>query len=123
MASVKNPKLRFFNFREPYERLPLSSLLKRYSEKNTDEEFIIEDILSLSSKYGIVDRKSLLKDTYEKVNHIAYIKTRLYDFVYGKSISSNYPFGLFKVNNARDGLLSTLYFTFKVLIEDHLLRY
>ena len=68
----------------------------------------------MSSTQGIVDRKELLGDTYDKVNHKNYIKTRLNDLVYGKSISSSYPYGLFKVNDCRDGLLSTLYFTFKV---------
>jgi len=109
-----SPQLRFPEFKEPYRENKLSNILKRYSAKNSDEEFGIDDILSLSSKYGIVDRKSLLEDTYDKVNHLAYIKTRLNDFVYGKSISSSYPYGLFKVNNCRDGLLSTLYFTFQV---------
>ena len=36
------------------------------------------------------------------------------DLVYGKSISASYPYGLFKVNDFKDGLLSTLYYTFKV---------
>ncbi|HRD53703.1 MAG TPA: hypothetical protein PKY96_13760, partial [Flavobacteriales bacterium] len=36
------------------------------------------------------------------------------DFVYAKSISTTAPFGSFKANLCRDGLLSTLYFTFKV---------
>jgi type I restriction enzyme S subunit len=36
------------------------------------------------------------------------------DFVYAKSISTTGPFGSFKANLCRDGLLSTLYFTFKV---------
>ena len=108
------PTLRFREFSDSYEEYKLSQLLNRYSEKNKDEEFKIDDILSLSSKYGIVDRKTILGDTYDKVNHLAYIKTRYNDFVYGKSISSNYPFGLFKANKCRDGLLSTLYFTFKV---------
>jgi type I restriction enzyme, S subunit len=111
--TARIPKLRFPEFKECYEEHRLSNLLKRYSEKNTDEEFFIEDILSLSSKQGIVDRRELLEDTYSKVNHLSYIKTRLNDFVYGKSISASYPYGLFKVNNCRDGLLSTLYFTFK----------
>lgn len=108
------PKLRFKEFSGDYKKVKLGSILTRYSEKNKDEEFNIDDILSLSSRYGIVDRKELLEDTYSKVNHKAYIKTRLNDFVYGKSISSNYPYGLFKANKTRDGLLSTLYFTFKV---------
>jgi len=107
------PDLRFLEFTGEWEEKRLSELLVRYSKNNKDEEFFIDDILSLSSKYGIVDRKELLKDTYNKVNHLNYIKTRKYDLVYGKSISAKYPYGLFKVNNLRDGLLSTLYFTFK----------
>ena len=110
---INVPKLRFSEFSEEYIEYKLSELMKRYSAKNTDNEFSIDDILSLSSIHGIVDRKELLEDTYGKVNHINYLKTRLNDFVYGKSISARYPFGLFKVNNCRDGLLSTLYFTFR----------
>jgi type I restriction enzyme S subunit len=108
------PQLRFSEFKGNYNEFKLSELLTRYSENNKEEEFDIDDILSLSSHYGIVDRKELLDDTYSKVNHKNYIKTRLNDIVYGKSISKNYPYGLFKVNNCRDGLLSTLYYTFKV---------
>jgi len=107
------PKLRFKKFSDDYVEYRLSELMIRYSKNNKDEEFSINDILSLSSEYGVVDRKELLEDTYSKVNHKNYIKTKLNDFVYGKSISANYPYGLFKVNKCRDGLLSTLYFTFK----------
>ncbi len=109
------PKLRFKEFNNEYLEYKLSQLMKRYSAKNTDNEFGIDDILSLSSIHGIVDRRELLDDTYSKVNHTNYLKTKLNDFVYGKSISASYPYGLFKVNNCRDGLLSTLYFTFRTL--------
>ena len=108
------PKLRFPAFEYNYEEHKLSDLITRYSEKNKDEEFMIDSILSLSSIYGIVDRKELLGDTYDKVNHLSYIKTRFDDFVYGKSISASFPYGVFKANKCRDGLLSTLYYTFKV---------
>ncbi|MCC6251792.1 MAG: restriction endonuclease subunit S [Bacteroidia bacterium] len=108
------PPLRFPEFTGEWEKLKLSHFLTRYSETNKDEEFSLDDILSLSSYHGIVSRKELLEDTYNNVNHLNYKKTRFNDFVYGKSISANYPFGLFKVNNLKDGLLSTLYFTFKV---------
>ena len=108
------PKLRFSDFEYNYTEHKLSELMTRYSEKNKDEEFEIDGILSLSSKYGIVDRKELLGGTYDKVNHLSYIKTRFNDFVYGKSISASFPYGLFKANKCRDGLLSTLYYTFKV---------
>jgi type I restriction enzyme S subunit len=107
------PKLRFPEFSGEWEKKKLGEVLTRYSKINKDEEFDITHILSLSSQFGIVDRKELLDDTYDKVNYKNYIKTRLNDIVYGKSISASYPFGLFKVNNCRDGLLSTLYFTFK----------
>lgn len=108
------PKLRFPEFKGEFSEYRLSELMDRYSQNNKDEEFGIDDILSLSSTFGIVDRKELLEDTYDKVNHKNYKKTRLNDFVYGKSISASFPYGLFKVNNCRDGLLSSLYFTFKV---------
>ena len=115
MSEVKNiPRLRFESFDRSYSEVRLSSLLKRYSQKNSDEEFKIDDILSLSSTHGIVDRKELLDNTYENVNHFAYVKTRVNDFVYGKSITKENPYGLFRANLLRDGLLSTLYFTFKV---------
>ncbi|MRX63720.1 restriction endonuclease subunit S [Maribacter luteus] len=114
MQQLFSGKLRFPEFTGDYEENRLSQLLVRYSENNKDEEFSIDDILSLSSKYGIVDRKELLQDTYSKVNHLNYVKTRLNDFVYAKSISANAPFGVFKANLCRDGLLSTLYYTFKV---------
>ncbi|RCU42300.1 restriction endonuclease subunit S [Chryseobacterium lacus] len=108
------PKIRFKDSTSNFIKLKLNQILKRYSESNLDAEFNRDDILSLSSIHGIVDRKGLLNDTYDKVNHLAYKKCRYKDFVYGKSISASYPFGLFKVNNCKDGLLSTLYYTFKV---------
>ncbi|GGD34275.1 restriction endonuclease subunit S [Malaciobacter pacificus] len=110
---INVPQLRFPEFQDAYKEHKLSELLSRYSENNKDEEYGIDDILSLSYEHGIVDRKELLEDTYSKVNHKNYIKTRFNDFIFGKSISTNYPYGLFKVNNFRDGLLSSLYFTFK----------
>ena len=114
-SNQKNiPALRFKEFDGFYLLSKLSSILDRYSEKNKDEEFSINDILSLSVRCGIVSRKKLLEDRYEKVNHLNYIKTRVGDFVYGKSISASCPYGVFKANNYTDGLLSTLYYTFKV---------
>lgn len=110
----KTPLVRFPEFKYDWSEFRLSELMSRVSKNNKDEEFGVKEILSLSSTQGIVDRKKLLGDTYDKVNHKNYIKTRLNDLVYGKSISSSYPYGLFKVNDCRDGLLSTLYFTFKV---------
>lgn len=110
----KTPLIRFPEFKDDWREFRLSELMSRVSKNNKDEEFSVKEILSLSSTQGIVDRKELLGDTYDKVNHKNYIKTRLNDLVYGKSISSSYPYGLFKVNDCRDGLLSTLYFTFKV---------
>lgn len=108
------PVLRFPEFKEDWKECKLSDFLKRYSETNKDEEFSLDEILSLSSHYGIVSRKELLDETYSNVNHLSYKKTRLNDLVYGKSISASYPYGLFKVNDYKDGLLSTLYYTFKV---------
>ena len=108
------PFLRFPEFREDWKEFRLSNFLTRYSETNKDEEFSLDEILSLSSHHGVVSRKELLEETYSKVNHLNYKKTRLNDLVYGKSISASYPYGLFKVNDFKDGLLSTLYYTFKV---------
>lgn len=115
MEKQKNiPQLRFPEFEGEWSEFRLSDFLIRYSETNRDEEFGLDDILSLSSLHGVVSREQLLDDTYKNVNHINYKKTRLNDFIYGKSISASYPYGLFKVNDFKDGLLSTLYFTFKV---------
>ena len=108
------PELRFKEFGYDYKNFRLSDLMTRYSEKNSDEEFKLEEILSLSVKHGIVNRKDLIGDQYKNVNHKAYIKTRLNDFVFGKSISASYPFGVFKANIHGDGLLSTLYYTFRM---------
>lgn len=108
------PVLRFPEFKKDWKEYRLSDFLTRYSETNKDEEFSLDEILSLSSHYGIVSRKELLEETYSNVNHLSYKKTRLNDLVYGKSISASYPYGLFKVNDFKDGLLSTLYYTFKV---------
>jgi len=108
------PVLRFPEFKEDWKEYRLSDFLARYSETNKDEEFSLDEILSLSSHYGIVSRRELLEETYSNVNHLSYKKTRLNDLVYGKSISASYPYGLFKVNDFKDGLLSTLYYTFKV---------
>ena len=71
------PKLRFKEFSGNYKNYKLSELLTRYSEINKDEEFSLDDILSLSSQHGIVDRKGLLEDTYSKVNHRNYKKLEL----------------------------------------------
>lgn len=114
MQQLLDQKLRFPGFTGDYKEYRLAQLLERYSENNKDGEFGINDILSLSSRFGIVDRKELLQDTYDNVNHLNYVKTRMNDFVYAKSISTTAPFGSFKANLCRDGLLSTLYFTFKV---------
>ncbi len=66
------PELRFPEFTGELIEKKLSEILTRFSKNNKDDEFNIDDILSLSSQYGIVDRKELLEDTYSKVNHLNY---------------------------------------------------
>jgi len=48
------PVLRFPEFKEDWKECKLSEFLTRYSETNKDEEFSLDEILSLSSHYGIV---------------------------------------------------------------------
>ena len=58
------PKLRFKGFEGEWERKLLSDCLEISEEKNTENIFGIDDVLSVSDDYGVVNQIELLGRSY-----------------------------------------------------------
>ena len=103
------PKLRFSGFEGEWERKLLSECLEISEEKNTDNKFGIEDVLSVSDDYGVVNQIELLGRSYAGKSVSGYKILRPGQIVYTKSPLKAKPYGIVKQNTGEAGIVSVLY--------------
>ena len=82
------PKLRFNGFEGEWKKVCLNECLSVCKDKNTDNTYTKEDVLSVSDDYGILKKG---------------------DIVYTKSPLKAKPYGIIKTNHCKTGIVSTLY--------------
>ena len=87
----------------------LSSELSENRQRNYDDQFSREDVLSVSGDFGIVNQIELLGRSYagESVDNYHVVNTG--DIVYTKSPLKANPYGIIKLNLGVPGIVSTLY--------------
>lgn len=103
------PKLRFKGFEEEWEMKQLSDCLEISEEKNTDNAFGIDDVLSVSDDYGVVNQIEHLGRSYAGKSVSGYKILRPGQIVYTKSPLKAKPFGIIKENTGKAGIVSVLY--------------
>ena len=109
----KVPEIRFDGFTEDWEQRKLIDYLEVSSEKNRDNRFTKEDVLSVSGEYGIVNQIEFQGRSFAGASVSNYGVVENGDAVYTKSPLKSNPYGIIKTNKGIPGIVSTLYAVYK----------
>lgn len=110
---VKVPEIRFDGFTYDWEQRKLIDYLEVSSEKNRDNRFTKEDVLSVSGEYGIVNQIEFQGRSFAGASVSNYGVVENGDVVYTKSPLKSNPYGIIKTNKGIPGIVSTLYAVYK----------
>ena len=107
------PKIRFKGFTDDWEQRKLIDYLEVSSEKNRDNRFTKDDVLSVSGEYGIVNQIEFQGRSFAGASVSNYGVVENGDVVYTKSPLKSNPYGIIKTNKGIPGIVSTLYAVYK----------
>ena len=110
---MENPKIRFKGFTKDWEQRKLGDYLEVSKEKNRDEGFGKEDVLSVSGEFGIVNQIEFQGRSFAGASVKNYGVVEVFDIVYTKSPLKSNPYGIIKTNKGKAGIVSTLYSVYK----------
>lgn len=105
----KIPEIRFEGFTDDWEQRKLEDYLEVSNEKNRDNAYTKQDVLSVSGDYGIVNQIEFKGRSFAGLSVTNYGVVRTGDVVYTKSPLSSNPYGIIKTNKGKPGIVSTLY--------------
>lgn len=108
------PEIRFKGFTDAWEQRKLDSYLEVSNEKNFDNHFSKEDVLSVSGDFGIVNQINFKGRSFAGASVSNYGIVDYGDIVYTKSPLNANPYGIIKTNKGKAGIVSTLYAVYKV---------
>ena len=126
-SSNKKPKVKKYaiSTREPrcilgsltfsWEQRKLIEYLEVSKEKNKDEVYNKDDVLSVSGDYGIVNQIEFQGRSFAGASVANYGVVENGDVVYTKSPLKSNPYGIIKTNKGKTGIVSTLYAVYKPL--------
>jgi type I restriction enzyme S subunit len=106
---ILKPNLRFSEYQKVWERHKLEDYLSVSTEKNAEEVFGKEDVLSVSGDFGIVNQMEFQGRSFAGASTANYGVVNTGDVVYTKSPLKANPFGIIKTNKGQTGIVSTLY--------------
>ena len=106
---MKKPRIRFKGFTEAWEQRELSDYLEVSNEKNTNDIYGKQDVLSVSGDYGIVNQIEFQGRSFAGASVSNYGVVYTNDIVYTKSPLNSNPYGIIKTNKGKTGIVSTLY--------------
>ena len=103
------PRVRFKGFEGEWEKVTLGDCLIINNERNQNNAYGINDVLSVSDEVGVVNQIKLLGRSYagKSVSNYRVLKTN--QIVYTKSPLKSKPYGIIKVNKSSVGIVSVLY--------------
>ncbi len=110
---MNNPKIRFKGHTDAWEQRKLEGYLEVSREKNKDESYGKEDVLSVSGEYGIVNQIEFQGRSFAGASVANYGVVEVGDVVYTKSPLKSNPYGIIKTNKGKSGIVSTLYAVYK----------
>ena len=96
-----------------WEQRKLLDYLEVSSEKNRDNRFTKDDVLSVSGEYGIVNQIEFQGRSFAGASVLNYGVVENGDVVYTKSPLKSNPYGIIKTNKGIPGIVSTLYAVYK----------
>ena len=113
MSKGKTPQIRFKGYTDDWEQRKLLDYLEVSSEKNRDNRFTKDDVLSVSGEYGIVNQIEFQGRSFAGASVLNYGVVENGDVVYTKSPLKSNPYGIIKTNKGIPGIVSTLYAVYK----------
>lgn len=105
----KTPQIRIDGFTKDWSEGALNQYLETSLEKNFDEVFSREDVLSVSGDYGVVNQIEFQGRSFAGASVANYGVVHTGDVVYTKSPLKDNPYGIIKTNTGKPGIVSTLY--------------
>lgn len=106
---MAEPKIRFSKFGDKWNEIPLNNFLYENKDRNKDEKFTKEDVLSVSGEYGVVNQIALQGRSFAGESVAPYHVVNTGDVIYTKSPLKANPYGIIKYNSGVPGIVSTLY--------------
>lgn len=103
------PRVRFKGFEGEWEKVTLGDCLTINSERNQNNVYGINDVLSVSDEVGVVNQIKLLGRSYAGKSVANYRVLKTNQIVYTKSPLKSKPYGIVKVNKGSVGIVSVLY--------------
>ena len=91
------------------EQRKLSNYLEVSNEKNANDVYGKQDVLSVSGDYGIVNQIEFQGRSFAGASVSNYGVVHTDDIVYTKSPLNANPYGIIKTNKGKTGIVSTLY--------------
>ena len=103
------PRLRFKGFDGEWKQVKLEECLEISKERNLDNKYGKEDVLSVSEEDGVCNQIKLLGRSYAGKSVTNYKVLRTNQIVYTKSPLRAKPYGIIKINKGEIGIVSVLY--------------
>ncbi len=103
------PEVRIGGFTDDWEQRYLFEYLEVSNEKNTNEIYAKQDVLSVSGDYGIINQIEFQGRSFAGASVSNYGVVHTGDVVYTKSPLNSNPYGIIKANKGKTGIVSTLY--------------
>ena len=110
----KEPRVRFKGFSGEWKKVKLSECLEISTERNLDNFYGKNDVLSVSEELGVRNQIELLGRSYAGQSVTNYNVLRTNQIVYTKSPLKSKPYGIVKVNKGETGIVSVLYAVYNV---------
>ena len=107
------PEIRFTGFTEAWEQRKLGDYLLLSTEKNTNLQYGIEDVLSVSWTAGVVNQIEFQGRSFAGSNLSGYDVAHHECVIYTKSPLKDEPFGIIKTNYLTSGIVSQLYAVYR----------
>jgi len=105
----EEPRVPFGSFTFAWEQRELSDYLEVSNEKNRNNIYDKNDVLSVSGDYGIVNQIEFQGRSFAGASVSNYGVVHTNDVVYTKSPLNANPYGIIKTNKGKTGIVSTLY--------------
>ena len=103
------PEIRFSGFADAWKQRKLEYFLEVSNEKNTDNLYSKENVLSVSGDFGVVNQIEFQGRSFAGVSVTNYGVLNTGDVVYTKSPLKANPYGIIKTNKGQPGIVSSLY--------------
>lgn len=109
MVNKNIPQLRFAGFDGEWNYHPLAKYLTTSCEKNRDNIYGKEDVMSVSREFGVVNQIAYQGRSLAGASLVGYGVAKPNDVIYTKSPLKDQPYGIIKANNLDFGIVSALY--------------